>query len=576
MSLINIAGLAPDDTGRFIRVNQFGELLAATADFFPNGSVLLGSAQATALQADSVPLATYDTANKRPGWFYNNTTAGNKINWYYYSDASGNNNRTYAQLAGLTCTMAIDGTHPPFFVVYTKPKAPLNPAHPWYDKVVIYQNQDADLNLFPGQKCLMYFAATAQDFPPNQAKLREINCPILVAASDVPDPTDEILFITLQSDSAFLPNTFSGVVSQVGFKFVENIVEYELRAEASTGTGSDVNITNAYLDTHSTLYLGGTPIEDGTNALPVIVNGTVVIDPYATVSVNVANTAVPISNTSLDSQSFTVDGTDSYLNVVAKNVPTYNAAGTEAVVSRIVDATNTAFNSTVAGALDVNVVNTAVAVSNSALTAMTFDKGTDLNVRVVSQPLPINVSSTNAEAAVCQIVDSLNAPFTNTVAGALDVCVVNTSAVSNASLTAMTFSTENNLQVQLADATGYIGSGNPLIVQNQPPALTTLALTLANFTPTTGAIGAVSGGITTDNITFATIFGNSTHSGSGGNPSLTYQYSNDNINFYDTAYSVNLPHATDFMDVRQITVPYIRFKISSHALTSIDLNVCLK
>jgi hypothetical protein len=120
MSLVNIAGLAPDNTGRRIRCNQFGDLLAATADFFPNGSVLLGSSQATALQADSVPLATADTANQRAGWYYENTSATNKINWYYYSDAADNNDRTYADLAGLTCTMAIDGQYPPYFAIYTK------------------------------------------------------------------------------------------------------------------------------------------------------------------------------------------------------------------------------------------------------------------------------------------------------------------------------------------------------------------------------------------------------------------------------------------------------------------------
>jgi hypothetical protein len=555
MSLINISGLAPDNTGRRIRCNQFGDLLAATADFLPNGSVLLGSAQATALQADSVPLATADTANKRPGWYYINEEATNKINWYYYSDAANNNDRTYAQLAGLTCTMAIDGEYPPYFGVYTKPKAPLNPAHPWYDKLVVYQNQDADLNLFAGQKCLMYFAATAQDFPRNPSQLREINCPIVVSASEIPAPGDEILFITLQSDSSWEPDSFSGVVSQVGFKFVENIVEYELRAEISSGgTGSDVNITNSFIDTHATPYVGGNPVS-GTNELPVIFEGQGLLALEATL-IEVRN---EISG-----------GVDTQSTIYYNGNP--------------VDSGTNAFPVIIAGSSSVEIsasngdpltaTGTALDVANPSLTAMTFDKGTDLQVKVVSQPIPIITIGTGNSAAVCQIVDSTNIPFTNTVGGALDVAVVN-----------FKLSTENNLAVELQTATGPVGAGNPLITQNEPPALTTLAWTLANFS-NGGNPDSVSPTIPSGSLSLITIFGKDTNSTGMSSPYLSYQYcltdSATPGDWIDTLPYISLPNGGSFYDTREPNVPFLRLKINGFiappgpVVDTLVLNVCYK
>ena len=517
MSFTNIIGLAPDDTAKRIRVNQQGQLLSATADFVPNGSILLGSPQADALQTGSVPLATADTVNHREGWYYSNVSAGNKINWFIYDGTA--KNLTFGELTQLTATMAIDGTHPPYFVVYTK-----GTEHGWYGKRVIYQNQ-ASINYIMGQKCLIYYSATAFNYPQNPLQLREIASPILVSSSDVPDPTDEVLYITLQSDSSFAPGSFAGVISEFGFQFSNensvNTVQYRLDAPVSSGTGSDVNITNSYLDTHSTLYLNGSPVDSGTNSLPVVISGS------------------------------------SAVNISASNGDALTATGT---------------------ALD---------VANPSLTAMTFDKGTDLNVRVVSQPLPINVSSTNAEAAVCQIVDSLNAPFTNTVSGALDVCVVNTSAVpiSNASLTALTFSTENNLAVQLQTATGPVGDGNPLIVQTVPSALTTQAWTLADFSDG-GNPNSVSPTIPSGSISVITIFGSDTNSTGMSSPYLVYQYcltdSATPSDWIDTLPYISLPNGGTFYDSRTPVVPFLRLKIVGFiappgpVVDTLVLNVCYK
>lgn len=505
MSFTNIIGLAPDDTAKRIRVNQQGQLLSATADFVPNGSILLGSPQADAIQTGSVPLATADTVNHREGWYYSNVSAGNKINWYIYDGSA--KNLTFGELTQLTCTMAIDGTHPPYFAVYTK-----GTEHGWYGKRVIYQNQSS-INYIMGQKCLMYYSATAFNYPQNPLQLREIACPILVSASDVPAPTDEILFITIQSDSSFAPGSFTGVISEFGFQFTTltstNTVEYRLDAPVSSGTGSDVNITNTYLDTHATLYLNGTPVDSGTNSLPVVISGS------------------------------------SDVNISASNGDALTATGT---------------------ALD---------VANPSLASMTFDKGTDLNVRVVSQPLPIsNYLGAGVYAAVSQIVDTTNTPFTNTVAGALDVAVVN-----------FKLSTENNLAVELQTATGPVGDGNPLIVQTVPSALTTQAWTLANFSDG-GNPNSVSPTIPSGSLSVITIFGSDTNSTGMSSPYLVYQYcltdSATPSDWIDTLPYISLPNGGTFYDSRAPVVPFLRLKIVGFisppgpVVDTLVLNVCYK
>lgn len=455
MSYVNILGEAPDATSKRIRVNQSGQLLAATADFPPNGSVLLGTAYATALQADSVPLAVADPQG-RPGWYYTNTALGNKMNWYFYDGTS--NNLTYSELNQLTCVMTCDGAAPsgvinvPFFVIYTKT-----------GKTVIYQSSSS-IEYIRGQKVLFYFSADAFSYPQNPDQLREVACPILESPSrPIPGPNEEILYITVHSDSAFPATTFTGCISQLGFRFNDNTIIYQLDAPVSTGSGSDVNITNSFLDTHSTLYLGGTPVADGTNSLPVNINGTVVIDPLDTIDVNLTNASIAITNTNIDTLSFTVDKGVSYVN------------------------TNSMFG---------------VPVINNCLKSVLADGG-----------------GTN---------------------------------------------------------TAYVSVDGALLVSVAAPALTTLALTLADFTPTDGSVGAVSGAITTGAITTATVFGTSTHSGGGGTPTLTYQYSLDNITYYDTPYIITLPNATPFSDTRSLGVPFCRFKISSHALDTLVLNISLK
>jgi hypothetical protein len=452
MSYVNILAEAPDATSKRIRVNQQGQLLAATADFPPNGSVQLDTTYATLVQADSYPAATADPTG-RPGWYYSNTTPPpgtvSKINWYYFDGTTST--LTFADLNQLTCVMTCDGAPPalvggnglinvPYFVVYTKT-----------GKVVIYQNQSNTIQYIKGQKVLFYYSLNAFDYPQNPELLREVACPILVSGSDVPDPTDEIAAITVHSDSAFPVESFSGVISQLGFRFNTNTVIYELTTAAAAAgdttkitdsTGGTIKAVGGNLLTNSTLYGANGEKIEGTNPLPVSIQNVITTPAYVVLTESGTNT--PLTTTS--------------------------------------------------GVLNVNLTN---------------------------EPIKTKIQASNGD--------------------------------------------------------GLDASNGALKVLNVVAPITTQTFTLANFTPTTGAIGAVSLSINSSLYQSITVFGISDHSGgSTANPKLTYQFSMDNLTYYDTPYIITLPNSTDFVDTQPLQVPYIRFKITSHALDSLTLNICLR
>jgi len=449
MSYVNILAEAPDATSKRIRVNQQGQLLAATADFPPNGSVQLDTTYATLVQADSYPAATADPTG-RPGWYYSNTTPPpgtlSKINWYFFDGTTST--LTFADLNQLTCVMTCDGAPPalvggnglinvPYFVVYTKT-----------GKVVIYQNQSNTIQYIKGQKVLFYYSLNAFDYPQNPELLREVACPILVSGSDVPDPTDEIAAITVHSDSAFPVESFTGVISQLGFRFNINTVIYELTTAAAVAgdttkitdsTGGTIKAVGGNLLTNSTLYGANGEKIEGTNPLPVSIQNVITTPAYVVLTESGTNT--PLTTT--------------------------------------------------AGVLNVNLTN---------------------------EPIKTKIQASNG--------DTLEA------------------------------------------------SSGALKVLNVVAPIATQTLTLLDFS-SGGAVGSESITIDTRLYQNINVFGESIRD-STGVPTLTYTYSLDNSVFYDTPYIITLPTAEVFVDTRPLQVPYIRFRITSEALLSLTLRICLR
>ena len=159
----------------------------------------LGSAGATAIQADSSPLAVAD-ADGRLGWLYEKTVAGSdKFNWYYYSGQYENMtmdkiNSMY--FIGSIDTWSNETSQAPFFVVYTKMKNDGTDAGSWYHSRHSYVLHKESQLVRAGEKCIFY----ALDAPESDYGLRSIPFKTRVDTGDY-DPSDEVSLVSLQSDS---------------------------------------------------------------------------------------------------------------------------------------------------------------------------------------------------------------------------------------------------------------------------------------------------------------------------------------------------------------------------------------
>ena len=135
--------------------------------------------------------------------------------------------------------------------------------------------------------------------------------------------------------------------------------------------------------------------------------------------------------------------------------------------------------------------------------------------------------------------------------------------------------TNDTVKSSLWDSGGFaIATSNPLPVKIMGTPTATFAWTLADFTPADGTVGAVSPSIQSDLYNTLTCFGN--HTGTGGTHRLTYEYSLDDITYYETSFVITLPNATPFNDINSLGIPYVRFKLTSNPFTSLILNVAVR
>jgi len=165
----------------------------------PNFQSRLGSAGATAIQADSQPIAMADN-DGRPGWLYTKSGGSEKFNWYYYSGQY--ENMTMDKIDSMYFVGSIDSwsnqtNEAPFFTVYTKMKMDGSDAGSWYHSRHAYVLHKESQLIRAGEKCVFY----ALDEPDNDyGGMRAIPFKTRVDTGDY-DPTDEVFLVSLQSDS---------------------------------------------------------------------------------------------------------------------------------------------------------------------------------------------------------------------------------------------------------------------------------------------------------------------------------------------------------------------------------------
>ena len=179
----------------------------------PSANILLTSSSGVGVYADTQPTPTVD-GNNRNGWLYKKTIANtDKFNYYFYSQ--GSHPVLLGDLRSLVANVSIDNWQSnasvPFFVIYTKPTG-VGDAGPWYHSKRAYA-VDSSKNILLGEPVNLYCI--------NKPKCthngnRDIDLTTVINTGECL-PTEEILTVSLQSDSA-APIQTQVLVGNLGYE----------------------------------------------------------------------------------------------------------------------------------------------------------------------------------------------------------------------------------------------------------------------------------------------------------------------------------------------------------------------
>jgi len=157
----------------------------------------LGTTGATAIQADSLPLAVADPSD-RPGWLYvkdAGSGASDKFNYYYYSGVDYSVSLKHIKSLFWVGSIDTFGANP-FINVYTKMRASGN-AGPWFYSRHAYTINTNNQTVQTGERCIFH----ALEKPTLEFDgARHVLMGTRIDTGTY-DPESEILYITLHSDS---------------------------------------------------------------------------------------------------------------------------------------------------------------------------------------------------------------------------------------------------------------------------------------------------------------------------------------------------------------------------------------
>ena len=168
-----------------------------------NSEVKLTSPSGVAVYADSLPSPTADL-NGRDGWLYTKTSGAEKFNYYLWSQGSRalrlRDLRSVYMIASIDTYANVRSV--PFIVIYTKPTG-IGDQEPWYHSKISHTININSSIIMLGEKVQFY---THQVLPLDNQGYRRIPLPIEIKSGDAL-PDEEILYITIHSDSAAAANT---------------------------------------------------------------------------------------------------------------------------------------------------------------------------------------------------------------------------------------------------------------------------------------------------------------------------------------------------------------------------------
>lgn len=168
-----------------------------------NSQVKLTSNAGIAVYADTLPVPTADL-NGRDGWLYKKTAGAEKFNYYVWSQGSKplrlRDLRSVYMIASVDTYT--DAASVPFVVIYTKPTG-VGDQQPWYHSKITHSFHSQSSEIMLGERVQFY---THELLPSDDYGVRRISLPIETKTGEAL-PSEEILYITLHSDSGSAANT---------------------------------------------------------------------------------------------------------------------------------------------------------------------------------------------------------------------------------------------------------------------------------------------------------------------------------------------------------------------------------
>jgi len=197
--------------------------------------------------ADSLPAPSVDS-NKRDGWYYTNTSAGDKANIYFFSGAQ--ETVLLDDLSSVWAKISIDNKSAtnclPFFNIYTVPTG-VGDAAAWYHSRLTY-TLNSSVNVGIGEEVVIH----THHAPSIDYDCRFIAMPNITVEGEGL-PTEQILYMTIHTDSGAAVGEVKLLFQNLGFRSRGNTrnlhlvgyeePEYATNADGVLITVQDSNIT---------------------------------------------------------------------------------------------------------------------------------------------------------------------------------------------------------------------------------------------------------------------------------------------------------------------------------------------
>lgn len=209
-----------------------------------NGSaqVLLGSAGATAVLGDSTITPIADPEG-RDGWNFTNSVAGTKFNLYYYNGAQ--ETLTLGDISSVFAKLYINNfaslSSAPFFHIYTKPTG--SGDHGAFYHSRIDYTIDSSVLVGIGEQIILY----GENKPNTPCDNRLVQLKTKTVNGDGAS-TEEVLYITLSTNSGATVNEKNITVSTMGFNTIDlGVDKGVVNREFKLFTGGSGGATEATL-----------------------------------------------------------------------------------------------------------------------------------------------------------------------------------------------------------------------------------------------------------------------------------------------------------------------------------------